>query len=386
MKYIFILYMVIAGTTLVGCADTGGAGSRTPNTIQNSILDKNKLIRDTPIGAGSRIPGTIQNSILDKNKLIRDTPIEAAYKTDALVVGDKQGIEWARCPLQKSIEGIPIAVFDELRWKCPRFHNMGDNHFTYIEAVTQVSRLGGGWRLPNMEEWHSFRAEIMFNYGLRKEGACSEYNRNSERYLGPRSGGWTSRIYTQSDQKRANTKTIRADVAEMRCEPGAEWHDDKHIGERLRVYLVRSKEAATYITLNRTLAIVSSQGASLTRYNDEQVDQDKAALAASAERGRQYWRELIDRNSSSSSDASSVNLDTKGKSTAAGWKVVSQYEGGFAEFGLDLRARATVYVVRCGAGAEYKLYRDKRGKWGSIGLGLNNAFSTMEEAASRKCN
>lgn len=67
-----------------------------------------------------------------------------------------------------------------------------------------------------------------------------------------------------------------------------------------------------------------------------------------------------------------------------GWKVVKSYEGGFSEFGLS--QTRTIFVVRCGGGAEYKVYRDDRNKWGAIGLGGNNSAATLEEAASKKCD
>ncbi len=67
-----------------------------------------------------------------------------------------------------------------------------------------------------------------------------------------------------------------------------------------------------------------------------------------------------------------------------GWQIVKTYEGGFVEFGAD-KSR-TIYVVRCGSGAEHKMYSDDRNKWGTTGLGGNHAFATLEEAASKKCN
>lgn len=66
------------------------------------------------------------------------------------------------------------------------------------------------------------------------------------------------------------------------------------------------------------------------------------------------------------------------------WKIVRQYEGGFSEFGFD--TRHTIFVVRCRSGAEHKLYRDKHGKWGNVGMGFNNSAPSLEMAASQKCN
>ncbi len=92
--------------------------------------------------------------------------------------------------------------------------------------------------------------------------------------------------------------------------------------------------------------------------------------------------EVLKEGADASSSVGTVS-GSQGESSSGGWKVVNQYEGGVADFGFDLRS--TVFVVRCGRGSEYKMYRDKRGLWGSTGLGGNNDSSTLEEAAGKKC-
>jgi hypothetical protein len=67
----------------------------------------------------------------------------------------------------------------------------------------------------------------------------------------------------------------------------------------------------------------------------------------------------------------------------APWKLVKQYEGGFADFGFA--ANHTIHLVRCRNGTEHKLYRDAKGKWGSLGLGGNNSAPSFELAAGQKC-
>ncbi|MFH7041566.1 hypothetical protein ABT392_04515 [Paucibacter sp. JuS9] len=81
---------------------------------------------------------------------------------------------------------------------------------------------------------------------------------------------------------------------------------------------------------------------------------------------------------------SSTNSNPSTAATGSAWKIVRQYEGGFSEFGFD--TRHTIFVVRCRSGAEHKLYRDKNGKWGSVGAGFNNSAASLEMAASQKCN
>lgn len=71
------------------------------------------------------------------------------------------------------------------------------------------------------------------------------------------------------------------------------------------------------------------------------------------------------------------------KDRSGSWKLVRQYKGGFAEFGFD--ANYTIFLIRCSGGTEHRMYRDKNAKWGATGLGGNNSFSSLEEAAARKC-
>lgn len=83
-----------------------------------------------------------------------------------------------------------------------------------------------------------------------------------------------------------------------------------------------------------------------------------------------------------SRDASSGS--TAPAASGSPWKIIRQYEGGFSEFGFD--TRHTIFVVRCRSGADHKLYRDKNGKWGSVGMGSNHSAPSLEMAASQKCN
>ena len=69
--------------------------------------------------------------------------------------------------------------------------------------------------------------------------------------------------------------------------------------------------------------------------------------------------------------------------SASGWKFKKQYEGGFAEFGLD--ERRMIYVIECGSGHDRSLYQDKKGKWGKLGGIWNNEYSSIEKAADDAC-
>ncbi|MCW2312082.1 hypothetical protein M2244_001820 [Rhodoferax antarcticus] len=89
------------------------------------------------------------------------------------------------------------------------------------------------------------------------------------------------------------------------------------------------------------------------------------------------------RNSEASSVPADTSRVTAAKDRSDSWKLIRQYQGGFAEFGFD--ATHTIFLIRCSGGAEHKMYRDKNAKWGAIGLGGNNSFSSMEAAAARKC-
>ncbi len=99
--------------------------------------------------------------------------------------------------------------------------------------------------------------------------------------------------------------------------------------------------------------------------------------------GNSHNAERDARRSSSSSSSSSTS-SSPSKSDGAAWKILKQYEGGFAEFGMG--TRHTIVVIRCRSGAEHKLYRDGKGKWGSVGLGGNNSAPSFEVAAGQKCN
>jgi hypothetical protein len=81
-------------------------------------------------------------------------------------------------------------------------------------------------------------------------------------------------------------------------------------------------------------------------------------------------------NSSASTSSSSNSSNSK-----SGWKFIKQYEGGFAEFGLD--TYRTVFIIECGNGRQYKMYMRKNGKWG--GLDGGNGGNSFEEAASNTC-
>jgi len=109
------------------------------------------------------------------------------------------------------------------------------------------------------------------------------------------------------------------------------------------------------------------------------VDSNVAERHTANERARAEERSRLAANgrASESSDSPIANV------TSGAWKVIKKYEGGFADFGFDWHS--TVYVVRCGSGAEKKIYSDKKGLWGTVGLGGNNGSSTFEDAANKNC-
>ena len=116
--------------------------------------------------------------------------------------------------------------------------------------------------------------------------------------------------------------------------------------------------------------------------------QINSSIAADMEKGHAELKAKVDvgdrkaaeRNAALPSPTSGSALPN----SAAPWKLVKQYEGGFADFGFA--ANHTIHLVRCRNGAEHKLYRDGKGKWGSIGLGGNNSAPSFEMAASLKCS
>lgn len=136
-----------------------------------------------------------------------------------------------------------------------------------------------------------------------------------------------------------------------------EWTDAQAAVKNIDAINRQSKEAQNS-RLNSVASFYSSIGSKI-----------KDAYAAGSKASEQL--------NSASSDGSAE------KNTSGTWKMIKKYEGGIADFGFDWRS--TVYVIRCGSGAEKKIYQDKKGLWGTVGLGANNASSTLEDAAAKYC-
>lgn len=90
------------------------------------------------------------------------------------------------------------------------------------------------------------------------------------------------------------------------------------------------------------------------------------------------------RSRGSGSSASSSTSSNTASVLAGSWKLIKQYEGGFSDFGMD--TRRTIFLIKCGKGAEHKMYQNDRGKWGAVGGVWNNAASSLEEAAIKQCS
>lgn len=134
----------------------------------------------------------------------------------------------------------------------------------------------------------------------------------------------------------------------------------------------QNKPAKTTSTVDASVNKTANESAQAVATRHAELEKRRREMAAAAAADKAYV------------DRSSTNSNPSTAATGSAWKIVRQYEGGFSEFGFD--TRHTIFVVRCRSGAEHKLYRDKNGKWGSVGAGFNNSAASLEMAASQKCN
>lgn len=113
---------------------------------------------------------------------------------------------------------------------------------------------------------------------------------------------------------------------------------------------------------------------------------DMSNAMGDAKRKTDAVDEKINQNRSGGfgSISNSSGSSSSGTGPSGGWKLIKQYEGGVADFGLD--TRRTIFLIKCNKGGEHKMYQDGRGKWGTTGAGWNNAASSLDEAAKKQCS